>query len=263
MNESVSLTEAKASIQQPQFTPQSKEISYTDKDIYSWFERVRSKGKKFIIEDEAKELIRITLNDGDFDGFRFIDTMITYQDALANENVNLVDYINAIRFCSYLESSEGNITEAYIKAFYFRDFIKNRVNKPTDSKEYKQITSAASRYRKSPIVVKILTQAEIPLYLMFQGYRYKAINRLAKEMETANSAKDRINAADRLLLHLKAPEGIKIDLDIGIKEESVVDRYKKAIEIMAIKQHEFIDKGADIKRIANTKVMNEVVIENE
>ena len=56
------------------------------------------------------------------------------------------------------------------------------------------------------MVKEILTQCDMPLHLIFGGSRFKAVAVLAHEMENADYAKDRINAADKLLTHVKPPE---------------------------------------------------------
>ena len=71
--------------------------------------------RKVKVTDEAVTLIHEAINDPEFDGFKFTETMVTYQNVLEGGNGSLVDYLNAIKFCSYLESNEGNYTDAYIK----------------------------------------------------------------------------------------------------------------------------------------------------
>lgn len=223
-------------------------------EVIEWFSKTTKKNKQKIIPtDEAINLINASINDPSFDGFKFIDTMITYQSALENERVNLEDYVNAIRFTSYLEVYEGNATKAYIDAFKHRDFVKDRLNSDTNSIEYKQLASAATRYRKNPLVINILSQAEVPLYLMFQGYRYKAVSVLVKEMNEAKLSKDRINAADRLLVHLKPPENLKIELDVGVKKDEIVSECENLIASMVAKQKELLSVGEETSIVANAK----------
>ncbi|RUT50981.1 hypothetical protein [Campylobacter fetus] len=224
-----------------------------EKDIYEWFSKVTKGKKKLVVTNEALDLINMSVTNPEFDGFKFIDTIITYQSALQNDRVSLEDYINAIRFCSFLETTNGNATEAYIKAFMYREFVKDRYLEDRNSEAYKQLTSAATRYRKNPLVINILTQAEVPLYLMFQGYRYKAVGVLVKEMNEARLSKDRITAADKLLTHLKPPENIKVELDIGIKQDNIVDQYEDMLSNMVKKQKELLTNGVSIEEVANIK----------
>lgn len=186
------------------FVVKEKPKEVTKEDIYSWFSRVTDNGKKkFLVTDQALELVNHTISSPEYDGFKFIDTMITYQNVLQGKNVTFDDYLNAIRFCAFLETCNGNATEAYMKAFVHRDIVKNAMGKDYDSPEYQCVASAASRYRKSSTVIKIIAESEVPLYLLFQGYRYKAVQVLADKMMTAKLDRDKINAADKLLFHLK------------------------------------------------------------
>lgn len=217
--------------------------------------------RKIEVTDEAVDIIHEAMNDPEFDGFKFSETMVTYQNVLEGGRGSLVDYLNAVKFCSYMESNEGNCTDAYIKTFWNRDFVQDRVNSPTGSPEYKQITSAATRYRKSKLVVAILTQSQIPFYILFQGYREKAMNRLVYEMDNAHLSKDRIAAAKEVLANSTPPDELQIKLDFGNSKENIVDRYEKAMQRMVEEQAKLISKGGDVKGIANAKVVEAEVVE--
>jgi hypothetical protein len=97
---------------------------------------------------------------------------------------------------------------------------------PTTSQKYTELTSAASRYRRSKIVVDILTLAAVPFELMFTGMRYKAVGLLFNEMKTADYAKDRINAAKELLAATKGPDNLNMNLAIG-PSQTAVDMQEK------------------------------------
>ena len=224
-----------------------------EETVYGWFSKTITEKKKLTITDECLDLINKTIKEPEFDGFRFIDTLITYQNALTGDRVGLEEYINAVRFCSFLEVTNGNATEAYIKAFSYRDFVKDRVGAAKNSDEYKQLASAATRYRKNPLVVNIMTQAEVPLWLMFQGYRYQAVNVLVKEMNSAPLPKDRINAADKLLFHLKPPENIKVELEVGLKQDNIVDQYETMLSNMVKEQKRLIESGSSLNTVTNVK----------
>jgi hypothetical protein len=65
----------------------------------------------------------------------------------------------------------------------------------------------------------------------------------------------RQKAADSLLMHLKPPETAKIELDIGIKKDSIVEEYEENIRRLVEKQKELIEAGADVKTIANSGIV--------
>lgn len=226
---------------------------YEPCEVKEWFKSTIKAGKRLTIEGEALERINRTVNDESFDPERFIDSLVTYQKALMGENVSLIDYVNAIRFCGFMEVHEGNAVKAYIDTFKDRDFVKDKLDCHRSSREWKILYGAATRYRKLPLVVNILTQAEVPLYLMFQGYRYRAVSVLVEEMENAKYSRDKINAADKLLTHLKPPENVKIELDVGISRDNIVNQYEEMLKGMVEKQRELLKAGEEVESIANSK----------
>ena len=58
-----------------------------------------------------------------------------------------------------------------------------------------------------------------------------------------------------MLVHLADPMEAKIELDIGVKKDNVIDDYEKAMKMMVEKQREMIEQGADVKSIANAKIV--------
>jgi hypothetical protein len=159
---------------------------------------------------------------------------------------------------------DDNYTEAYKKTFFDREFVKERLTEPTGTAKYKELTSAASRYRKSKLVVDILTLSQVPLDLMFTGYRYKAIGILADVMENARYDRDRINAAKELLAATKGSENMKIELDVGVRENSAVQQLQEQLAVMAGKQKMLLESGAaNLLEFGAMKVKADDVIEGE
>lgn len=208
----------------------------------------RFPAKKNTITEETVKLINDAMNDPQFSGEEFINTMLDYQNVLATSSASFKEYVNAIKFCAYLESTDFNITEAYKLARASDEFVKERMFAPTDSNEYRELTSRASTHHKSPLVRKILTQSDMPLHLMFQGARYRAVAVLAREMTDAEYSKDRIAAADKLLTHVKPPENQKIELDIGITSEakSMHEMLNMQLSALATNQKRMLDAGYDL-----------------
>ena len=101
---------------------------------------------------------------------------------------------------------------------------------------------------------------------MYQGYRYAAVETLAEEMRTAKLSKDRISAADRLLVHLKPPEGIDINVKVGNgtdTRDSIVSTYERAMAQLVEQQRALIMNGGDIKQIANAKIVDADIVEEK
>jgi hypothetical protein len=223
--------------------PPAKE--YTLEEVMAMFPK-RSK----LVTQEVVDNINKACNDPEFSASDFIGTLIDYRDTISG-TTSLSGYVNAIRFCSYLEQYGGVAYEAYIRTFKDDEFVQKRINAAVDSSDYTMLRSVASRYMRSATVKAILAQSDIPLHLMFQGYRYKAVARLATEMEEAPYARDRIMAADKLLMHVKAPESMQIDMKVEDNSGAITvhEVLYKQLADMAANQKRLLDSGHDIKQV--------------
>jgi len=218
----------------------------------------RLPSRKNTITDEIVDIINKSQTEPEFQGESLLQTATTYEKVMQQNRVGIKEYLNALRFCAYLISMDDNITEAYRKTFADRDFVLDRLDADVGSVGYNELTSAASRFRRSKLVVDILTVSQIPLDLMFTGARYKAVMVLADIMETSRYDRDRINAADKLLTHT-ASKDIKIDLDIGVKESSAVVSLQNQLAELAARQKLMLEAGAtDLGKLGAMKVVEEV-----
>ena len=199
--------------------------------------------RKNAITDEIADIINKSCNEPEFQGESLLQTAITYEKVMQQNRVGMKDYLNAIRFCSYLISMDDNITEAYKKTFSDRDFVKERFNVSTSDPRYNELTSAASRYRRSRLVTDILTMSQVPLDLLFTGARYKAVGVLAELMVTARQDRDRINAAKELLAATKGPEEIKMELDVGQKTVDLQQQLKSQLMETVAMQKKMLEAG--------------------
>jgi len=216
--------------------------------------------KKRTITQETVAYLNKVMEDPDFDSGTFINTMIDYQDVMINSRASIEEYVNAIKFVGYLEH-EKSATESYKLARAQDKFVQDRWNDKPGTPGYDNLTTAATRYKKSKLVRQLLTQSDMPLYLMFQAKRYKAVQRLAEEMETAAYSKDRINAADKLLTHVKAPENVQVELEVGFGGEAGDFQSKlfdKIAEI-SMKQHKRLVAGARIEDVQQTGITTSFV----
>ena len=176
----------------------------------------------------------------------------------------LPDYLNAIRFCAYIMTNSSNYTEAYKKVFSDRDFVKNRLTALKSSPQYSELTSAASRYRRTKLVTDILTVSQVPLDLMFTGHRYKAISVLANVMETAKLDRDKVNAAKELLAATKGPDSVKIELDVGVTESSAIQQLNDQLAEIAGRSIKHLEAGStSLKELGALKVTDDDILEGE
>lgn len=219
--------------------------------------------RKGAITEDIVKFINDSAQEPEFQGESLLQTMITYEAVMVNNKVGIKDYINAIRFCAYLIAQDDNYTEAYTRTFFDREFVKKRKNAPTTSVEYRELTSAASRYRKSKLVTDILSISQVPLDLMFTGARYRAIAVLADRMESSKLDKDKIQAADRLLTHT-TPKDFKIELDLGVTENSATTDLMDQLAVMASRQKELLEAGVnDLNDFGAMKPRDQDLLEGE
>ena len=213
--------------------------------------------KKTTITQETVDIINEAQVNPEFDGHKMISNMVSLQGVMQKSSSSMVEFIDAIKFCAFLEADD-KFVEAYRKTFVHRQFVIDRTGLDSATTGYKELSSAASRYRKSPIVVDILTQANVPLYLMFQGTTFEAVGVLSKEMVQAPHAKDRIAAAKAILEHVKPPENVKIELDIGVKENNAVQDLQDQLAKFASSTFVHLEAGsADLNTLGAMKPKGE------
>ena len=213
--------------------------------------------KKNTVTQEIADIINKVQQEPEFQGETLLQTMVTYQNVLQTAKVGIKEYISAIRFCAYLIGMDDNYTEAYKRVFYERKFVQDRMQLATDDPRYGELTSAASRYRRSKLVVDILTLSQIPMEIMFAGMRYKAVGVLANVMMTAKYDRDKIAAASQLLLATKS-DNIKVDLDINVKENTAVTDLRAQLAQMAATQVAYLESGtATLKELGALKPKGE------
>ncbi len=216
--------------------------------------------KNKIVTQEAVDIINSSLSEPEFQGESLLQTASTYESVLKGARASIPEYLNAIRFCAYMMSNESNYTEAYKKVFATRDFVKFRAHLPTDDPKYGELTSAASRYRRSKLVVDILTISQVPLDMIFAGHRYKAVGVLAEIMVSSKYDKDRVNAAKELLAATKS-ETTKLELEIGHSAGvvSMQEQLDKQLNELARNQQLLLASGHSIMDVQNTGISLEII----
>lgn len=215
--------------------------------------------RKKTITNEVVDLINEANTDPDFDGDQFVTTLVDYQSAMIQCSSNMKEYINAIKFCAYLETElegNGSIVHAYIRARGNDEFVIKNKDLPKDSPGYRSLCSRASTFRRSKLVKQILTQSDMPLYLMFQGARFKAVAVLQREMETAKLSRDRINAADKVLAYIKPPENVQVELAVGPNQEAVdlSEQLSMQLAQSVAMQQKLLESGVDLAQATKTNV---------
>ena len=208
---------------------------------------------KKTVNQELIDKINSTLSDPElYEQYR--DNLMSYTKVLADGRFKMDSYISAVKYVSHKLMGSTDI-DAYVKTFpdKYQDFLQRGVAS-------KDIASYVCAYNKTKLVNLIREQSLIPSWVLNQDLYQKALNTQAELMLTAKSEKVRSDAANSLLTHLKQPETQKVQLDIGIKETSVVQDMRNAVQALAAAQRDQIRAGqATAQGVAHSKLVAEVV----
>lgn len=213
------------------------------------------------VTQEALDIINSSISDPLFQNQDLLKTASLYENVLKGTRASIVEYLNAIRFVALItDDEEAGYTWAYAKVFMNREFVSSRASLPTDSPKYCELTSAASRYRKSKLVVDILTISQVPLDIMFSGGRYKCLGILLDIAENGKFDRDRVSAAKELLAATKN-ENTKIELEIGPSAGaiSMQEQLDKQLTELAHNQQMLLAAGHSITDVQKTNLSLDII----
>lgn len=206
------------------------------------------------VNQELITKINTTLSEPElYEAYR--DNLLSYTRVMADGKFKVQQYIDAVRYVSHKLMGCTNI-EAYTKTFpdKYTRFVQQGV-------EPKDIASYVTAYNKTKLVNLIYEQTLIPSYVLNQDLYQKALNVQAELMVSSSSDKVRCDAANSLLTHLKMPETQKVELEIGIKEDSSIAALRATTMELARQQRLMVESGAmNAQEVGHSKLR---VIEGE
>ena len=203
------------------------------------------------INQELIDQINTTLSDPDmYEAYR--DNLLSYTKVMSDGRFKVAEYINAVKYVSHKLMGCTNI-EAYSKTF--PDKIARFTAQGVVPKD---IASYVTAYNKSKLVNLIMEQTLIPSYVLNQDLYQKALNVQAELMVSAKSEKVRSDAANSLLTHLKMPETQKVELEIGVKEDSAINALRATTMELARQQRMMLEAGAmNAQEVAHSRLVIE------
>ena len=206
---------------------------------------------KRTVNQELIDQINTTLADPEmYETYR--DNLVSYTSVMQDGRFKVSSYIDAVKYVSHKLMGCTN-TDAYIKTFpdKYDRFIAQGVAS-------KDIASYVTAYNKNKLVNLIMEQTLIPSYVLNQDLYQKALNVQAELMTTANSEKVRCDAANSLLTHLKMPETQKVELEIGVKEDSSIAALRATTLELSRQQRLMMESGAmNAQEVAHGKLIIE------
>lgn len=225
-------------------------MSMTALTVEQFRQALPDKVKKSI-NQELIDQINTTLSDPDmYEAYR--DNLLSYTKVMSDGRFKVAEYINAVKYVSHKLMGCTNI-EAYSKTF--PDKIARFTAQGVAPKD---IASYVTAYNKGKLVNLILEQTLIPSYVLNQDLYQKALNVQAELMVSAKSEKVRSDAANSLLTHLKMPETQKVELEIGVKEDSAISALRATTMELARQQRMMLEAGAmNAQEIAHSRLVIE------
>lgn len=203
------------------------------------------------VSQELIDQINSTLTDPEmYEAYR--DNLLSYSKVMADGRFKIDQYISAVKYVSHKLMGATNI-EAYSKTF--PDKMQRFAAQGVSAKD---IASYVTAYNKSKLVNLIFEQTLIPSYVLNQDLYQKALNVQAELMVSANSEKVRCDAANSLLTHLKMPETQKVELEIGVKEDSAIAALRATTMELARQQRLMLEAGAmNAQEVAHSRLVIE------
>lgn len=209
------------------------------------------------VNQELVDAVNKTLSDPEeFEHYR--NNLLSYTRVMQDGRFKVSEYVNAVRYVSNKLMGATNI-EAYVKTFpdKYARFVAQGV-------VAKDIASYVTAYNKSKLVNLILEQTLVPVHVLNMDLYQRALNVQADLMVNAKSEKVRADAANSLLVQLKPPEVKKVELDIGVKEDSSINALRAATMALAAQQRMAMQAGAmTAQDAAHSKVIAAEVVDVE
>ena len=209
------------------------------------------------ITDENVAQWNLVTSDPDMAAY-YRENFITYSKVLNEGKFTVDEYLNAVMYCSHRLAGETT-KDSYLRVFPHKAaewLVKGVKSKTQDA--------YVSMYNNTKLVRKIMEQSVIPIWVLNQDKAQAAINVLADLMDNADSEKVRSDSANALLNHLKKPDNLKVELDIGVKEGSELANLQKVMADLAQAQLAAIQSGGvNALGIAESRIVEAEVIEHE
>ena len=181
----------------------------------------------------------------------FKENLLSYTGVMRDGKFKIGDYLKAVKYVSFKLLGSSNI-DAYLKTFPDRhqEFIKNNTSA-------KDMSSYVAMYNKNKLVNLIFEQTIIPFHVLNSDLYQKALNVQVELMTSPDvSPKVRSDAANSVLTHLKPPETTKIELDIGVKSDSMIEQLRTTMAEFSAQQLKAITLGTQsVTDIAHQKLV--------
>lgn len=215
------------------------------------------------VTDEIVDFLNTITEEEPSVGELLVENFFSYSHVVNNTNYSIAQYLSAVKFSSCVLMNMTNY-DAYVSTYperYERLAKKYSHLEPSEIKD--KVSVHVHAVAKSKLVLTILSQVQIPTKILNLGLLQEAINTEAELMRGARSEMVREKAASTLITYLGVEDTHKVELEVGFKKGAIVEEYEAALIKLVSDQKALIEKGGDVKAIANVKIVDVVVEESK
>lgn len=192
------------------------------------------------------------------EGAVFKENFMSHNHILKEGKFSLEQYVNAVKYISFrlLNNSQRRAYE-----LTFPDKVTDWLANGT---EEKAISSYVHAYNNSKLVMRLYDVTLVPFHLLHQPYRQEALMVEAKLMrggidpDTGKPISHMVQhmAAKTVLEILAPPENTQTELELKARETEETSELKTALADLAKAQKEMIEKGGNLKDVAESAIVN-------
>ncbi len=200
------------------------------------------------VSQEVIDKVNLLMTDPDMcEAYR--ENLLSYANVMQDGRFKITSYIDAVKYVSHKLRDKTNMSAFSLT---FPDKIQDWTHRGVAPKD---MASYVTSYNKSKLVNLILEQTLTPMWILNQDLYQRALNTQAKLMTTAKSEKVRSDAANSIMTHLKQPETQKVELDIGVKQDSSIQALRESTMELVAQQRRMIESGSmNAQEVAHTRV---------
>jgi len=200
------------------------------------------------VNQSVIDKVNLLLSDPDMHE-TYRENLLSYANVMQDGRFKITSYIDAVKYVSHKLRDKTNMSAFSLT---FPDKIADWTARGVAPKD---MASYVTAYNKSKLVNLILGQTLTPMWILNQDLHQRALNKQAWLMDNAKSEKVASDAANSLLTHLKQPETQKIELDVGVKEDSSIQALRESTQELVAQQRRMIQSGAmNAQEVAHTRV---------
>lgn len=146
------------------------------------------------------------------------DNFITYAHVLEGGKYKVDSYVNAIKYVTFKLMGLSNF-DAYTRTFpdRYNNYISNGTPLST-------IHTYVHSFNTSKLVTQLMEQSVIPTHIMYKDCFHEALFvQMALMKDTNVSDKVRSDAAAHVMNHTRPPDVKKVELDVSVKSDPVLN----------------------------------------